>query len=288
MAIAEVSVGGLVMSGAAPATWIVEKDGLGGWFDGPPVSATVVDHPGGHGTFATPGYRRGRVVTLQAVALAATVEAAGIRRREAAALLGDGTFSTLTVTEPDGHVTTAAVRIDAQPLVAWRPGWDYVRAQWQFYAPDPYRYGPAQQVQTGLPVPSGGLRFPLFTDGAGVTTGVLEFGPLSEVGTATMANPGSADAWPLVRADGPLPAGFSVVTPGVGKVTYAGAIPEGSYVEVDYAAGTAVMDGVVDRGTSLTWRQWAPVPPGGEVPYLFQAPSYSAGLLTVTVYPTYW
>src|SRR5690606_10790149 len=139
---------------------------------------------------------------------------------------------------PDGYVTSAQVRIDAQPLVAWRPGWDYVRAQWQFYAPDPYRYGPTQTQTTGLPMDAGGLRYPLFTDGAGTELDHLDYGEYGDEGGVTLVNEGSALGWPRFAVAGPAPSGFTLTEMTTGRrLLYVGSIPSGSSVTLDSATG---------------------------------------------------
>src|SRR5690606_29987992 len=72
----------------------------------------------------------------------------------------------LRVTHGGRRLTAEARLVRWRPVaVAWGAGFFAWEAQW--VCPDPLRYGPLQSVTTGFPELVGGLRYPLYTDGAG-------------------------------------------------------------------------------------------------------------------------
>lgn len=281
-----VIVGGLTFTSEPWAKWVVQLDGFKGWIDGAPVRSEAPRRPGQHGQFALPAYRDGRSVGMTVWCRTGSAAEVGQAQRALTAILADGGYGVLTVVEPDGLTTSAAVRLADQPLVETY-GWQTVSAQLELWSPDPYRYGTLQQQYATLPTIVGGLRYPLYTDGT-VSTGRLQYGPRGSSGRVTLTNAGNAPAWPTFEVRGPAPQGFAVQHVETGRrIVSTTFIPAPSSLIVNTANGMATLDGV-DRSGQLTVRQWSPVPAGGSATYAFSAPEFSAASLVASVRPTYW
>lgn len=285
-----VTVGGRTFSDPpAGGTHVLEA--IGGWFDGVSVRGSDTARPQGHGSFGERAWRGSRLVTLTVSLLTGSHAEAADAQRWCAAMLGDGGYGELAVTDPSGETTTAEVRLGGMPLVRWFPQSAAIRAQFQLLAPDPLRYGPWQTATTTFPARMGGLRFPLYSDGAGVNVGALDYGEPSTTGRVLLSNPGTADSWAQFNVAGPVPAeGFEIVVVGTGRrIRFEGAVPLHSDLVIDTATGTAVIDGSADRGGLLTYRDWPPIPAGGSVEFAFipLGPTSSA-VLTASFRPPFW
>lgn len=133
----------------------------------------------------------------------------------------------------------------------------HAEGELQFRCPDPQWQGPTRTLALAAGgVNSSGLTFPLFA----AVPKVLDYGPTSTTpNTGTVTNAGNTPAWPLVVVNGPTPAGgFSIIIDG-NSVTYTDTVPAGQSLTIDYAAGTAVLTGGVDRTTKLSSRQFSAV-----------------------------
>lgn len=283
------SIAGLTFDGGdAPGVDVLEE--LDGWFDGTDVEAEVARRPGAHGAFALPAYSRGRTVAAIVSRRCSSDAEAGAARRTFAALLADGGYAELTVVEPDGHKTSALVRRASRPLVKWFPYSQMVRAQVEFYAPDPLRYSEAITKTTGFALSAGGLEFPLFTDGT-ADTGFLEFGAQGSTGRISLGTqPGTAPGHTQFVVMGPVPS-FSIVRVETGRrLTFADPVLAGSTLVIDGASGSALLNGgEVDYSGRVTRSELEPVRPGEPVTFAFQPEGpYSTGTLTVTHRAAWW
>src|SRR5690554_4355798 len=174
-----VSVGGITAGSPAVtdgdgARWVLSR--IDGWHGGVSVRGEAVERPAGHGTFAERAWRDGRLVVIEGAVLCPSRAVAASVQRRLAAVLADGTFGDFTVTDDDDGTLTASVRLGAEPTVTWVRGSTTVRYQLPFYAPDPLRYAERVSGTTGFPTRTGGLRFPLYSDGAGANVGALDYG----------------------------------------------------------------------------------------------------------------
>lgn len=270
--------------------WVLES--LTGWDDGLSVRGRPLDRPAGHGDFAERAWRGGRLPVVAGSVLCPSRSVAASVKRSLAALLADGTFTDLTVDDVDAGALSCEVRLGAQPTVDWGMHPSVVRCQFPLYAADPLRYGTLVTAVTGFPVRSGGLRFPLYSDGAGGDVGALYYGESSgSTGRALLANEGTADTWPQFVITGPVDSsGFEIVTVGTGaRLRFSASVPAGSQLVLDAATGSAVIDGTADRGGRLTWRDWAPIPAGGSSEFAFvPLGATSEATLTVTARPAFW
>ncbi|MBZ2197279.1 phage tail family protein [Occultella gossypii] len=282
-----VTVDGVTFFGSvADGDWSVQEEGIEGWFDGAPVRSDAPDRPGQHGQFGLPAYRGGRTVGLSVQCETRSDLDIGAARRVVTSILADGEYGLLTVVEPDGHTTSAAVRLNGQPLVR-TDGWRSATAQIELFAPDPYRYGPKRQHYTTLPELVGGLEFDLFTDGT-VDTGYLEFGEQGSTGRVILTNEGTAPYFPDFEVRGPAPGGFTLTNVETGRqIVSSTVIPAGSTLTVRSAIGVATLDGV-DRSGQLVRREWTPVPKQGSSEWAFSAPTFTAAALVASVRDAWW
>lgn len=270
-------------------TWLLSR--LDGWHGGVGVNSPRLNRPQGHGTFAQPAFRQGRLVVIEGTALCDSRSVAAIAQRKLSALLADGSFGDLLVEDMDVESLTASVQLGAAPDVDWSLSGNVVRFQLPLYAPDPLRYSDPIALSTGFPNLIGGLRYDLYTDGLGSTLGYLDYGEPSETGTVTLSNPGTADIPVLIQVVGPVDeAGFDVIQVGTGKrLTFEDPVGAGSTLVLDGATGAVVIDGVADRGGRLTWRDWPIVPAGGSVELLFSPRGpRSEAQMTAVYRPGWW
>lgn len=144
-------------------------------------------------------------------------------------------------------------------------------ARVQLRAPDPVLVEDAGTLRTTFPVAAGGLQFPLYTNGAGTATGYLDYGAPSPSGRLTLTNRGEAEVSPPYTITGPVPAaGFEIAKVGTSRrLRFEAPVAAGSSLVLDSSDGTAVIDGVADRGGALTWRDWWVIGPHESVTIAF-------------------
>lgn len=263
-----------------------------GWDELPSSRLDAEERPFSHGRFDTAVWADERIVTLQGQIVSQDRD--DLLHELAAVMTWPtmaGSTETLTVTRA-GRTLTAQARLTAFKTPTdgtWSVGAVPFVVEWR--CRDPYRYGTPVEVETGFARDLSGLRFPLFTDGAGAATGVLTFGdPGDETGMVSVSNPGTADAWPVFRVAGPVPsAGFEIATvENSDLLRFRGGVADGSVLTILPADGLVTLDGQ-DRLTSLTSRDWAPVPPGATRTYHFRPlGGDSTAVLSVELSPTYW
>lgn len=202
------------------------------------------------------------------------------------------TSDTLRVTHGGRRLTAQARLLRYVPLPppqSWGAGMFEWAAEWR--CADPLRYGdPVQQI-TQFPRLRGGLRYPLYTDGAGVTTGWLDYGEPSDTGRVVLSNPGTAPVPGQFQVAGPVAAaGFDIVQVGTdARLSYEGPVAAGSALVLDGATGAVLIDGTADRAGRLTWRDWPVVPAGGQIELAFlPRGSRTDAVLTAVVRPGWW
>lgn len=286
-----VTVGGVSLSDrpqrdADGCRWVLSR--LTGWHGGVGVRAEVTERPNAHGSFAERAYRGGRTVVVEGwVTCPNRATAVGVVR-SLTSVLADGGFGDLVVDDSDEGSLRASVQLGGEPTVDWTAGTE-VAFQGIFYAPDPLRYGPLASVSTGFPVRTGGLRFPLYSDGGGNAMNGRWYGDLGSTGRVSLSNEGTADSWPQFQVAGPVDVdGFEVVEVGTGRrLVYEGQVPAASDLVIDSATGTVVMDGHSDR--TLAWAEFSPVPAGGSAEWVFlPRGGFTGAVLTVGARPAYW
>lgn len=274
---------------AAGCEW--HLTGIDGWDNsGSGVRRQSLPRPQQHGAFGERGFRTGRAVGLSGAVDCPTRTAAAAVVQALSALLADGTDGELVVEDVDQVTMTATVGLGDEPVVDWSHP-TMVRFAFEFFAPDPLRYGDWYAATTTFPVRMGGLRFPLYSDGSGALVGALDYGEPSSTGRVEILNSGTADTWTQFNIAGPVAAeGFEIVTVGTNaRIRFEGGVSTGSNLVIDSATGTAVIDGTADRGGLLTYRDWVPIPAGGSAEYAFiPLGSTSAAVLTASARPAFW
>jgi len=265
---------------------------LMGWDELPDARMDAPVRPQAHGRFDTAVWADERVVTLAGQIVSQDRDAL---LRELASVMtwasGPSAAEDLVVTRA-GRELTGFARLTAfktPTTLNWSVGEVPFVIEWR--CRDPLRYGAPQSVATGFPVLRGGLEYDLYTDGAGADLGYLDYGEASDTGRVLLSNDGTADSWPVFQIEGPVDAaGFDIAVVGTDqRIRFSGPVAEGSSLVIDSASGTAVIDGVADRGGLLTQRDWFPVPAGGSVEVAFlPRGGMSSAELTVVHRPAWW
>lgn len=284
----QASIEGLLMGPRTPYLWRSRE----GFADMPGIRSQDEPRPWAHGSWTAPDWADSRAFTF------------GFKVRAPTADAYDAALDAMERTLVPGAVLTMWVRLPRKGLVRWvvKPrrlavptdvAYD-VRllsdAAVQLFAADPIGYGPGAAQTTGFREQAGGLRFPLFSNGAS-DVGRLDFGQQGSAGELTLTNPGNAETWTVLRIDGPTPPeGFDILdVPSGRRLRYTQAIMAGSSVEIDSATATVILDGVADRSRFLTIREWTAVQPGGATTLAFlPLGAWSVGKLTVAYAPAWW
>lgn len=285
---ASITWNGLTIHGGRGPGHRFTFDSLDGW-EGFDTRYNPLPRPASHGEFDSPARVAGRRVL--ATGNCSELEARDELLRELGAALTPSSGLQDLVISHAGRTLTSSARLVRFRAFArsWGAGTFGWAAEW--YCPDPLRYAERVSGTTGFPTRTGGLRFPLYSDGAGANVGALDYGEVSASGRVELTNDGTADSWPQFEVQGPVsPEGFEIITVGTGaRLVFEGPVPAGSQLVLDAATGTAVIDGVADRGGRLTWRDWAPVPAGGVSEFAFvPRGAFTPAVLTASVRPAFW
>jgi hypothetical protein len=267
---------------AAGVEWTLTD--LTGWWEPPGVKDNAQPRPVGPGAFDAPVYDDVRVLGFEERITAPDpqkLHQALIRMGKVRRLLMAGTQ--VIGHQPDGdYYVTAKAGSTWQTAAVGNSGWLY---QWSATCRDPYKYGPAVQLPTGLPTQAGGLAFPMWA----AAGGALDWGVAGSSGRITLLNPGSVDAYPVYTVQGPLIGGFSIGSVDLGNlIIWADDVPVSATVVVDAASGRGYFNGA-DWTGSLTSRQWWSVPAGGGSTIQFAARALGqSGTLTAVLRPPYY
>ncbi len=258
-----------------------------GWHSGAGVDVDQTQRTG-HGQFAQPGRRRGKVYTITG-RLEATDRAfiaPAIDRLNA--LLADGGFGRLEFVDRTLGSRWTQVQLLNEPDVEWNGG-PTARYQLGLLAPSPFKYGATSSGGTpfGTPPEDSGLVFPLAT----TLGGVLDFGDQGSTGVLQVANEGTAPSSIEFAILGPTPEeGFAITElDSDTRIEFRGQVPAGSVLHIDTATGRAVLDFTSDRTSDVVVTRWPVVPRGQSAEFLFASlgantPAY----LTATTTATYW
>lgn len=241
--------------------WLTD---LKGWFGGVGVDTQKTQRPLGHGYFPAAVRRSGRSLTLESFMYFRNDDDRLVADRFISGVLWDGSESTLTVTTAT-LTLSATVRLDGEIGHVY-DGVRGVKLQVPLSAPDPFLYGPAQTAQV-YPTGAGvGLRYPLFTDGAGASTKTLSYGKANPNTRAVIQNRGNATAYPLIRVVGDFPSGFVLRDSSNRTVEYPSPVWSQAPVEIDSREGAVYQSGV-DQTYRCTHRSWFSIPAGGTDSY---------------------
>lgn len=133
--------------------WIVHEDE--GWDNASGPRLAMVEKTVGHGAYDSRSYMEPRTIVLTGCINAPDRAASDRALRRLAALGSKGDKTTLTVTEPDG-VLTSSVRL-AKRTETRRLSTTAVEFQLSLIAPDPVKHGAERSASTSLPLPGTGL-----------------------------------------------------------------------------------------------------------------------------------
>lgn len=258
---------GVTLSGSGgPDSGFTWTD-LEGWRGLTEARGDADNIPGGHGRFRRSKIvRESRVITLKAAIIAddpAGLDAACMRL-ESALAVGAGVLRVAT----DAGIWERWVEIDTLDIDPDR-GRRWTRCTIDMIAPDPRRYGPAQEIgPVGLPVSVGGVRLPQRMP--------WNFGSVSEASRLVIQNSGSIPLAPEIEVSG----GFSrvaVVDVTAGRrLTLDRLVHEtGSVVFDSYARRALGSAGDVTRW--MTRKQWFEIAPGAAHEFRFEAVSPIGG-----------
>ncbi|MEA5454469.1 phage tail family protein [Sinomonas sp. JGH33] len=284
------TVGGISFAATGwthPDGWTVWLDNNAeGWDDGVGVRRERPKRLRQHGEFTEPGYRDGRLVTLEGDVTAPSEAAAAGAKLALAALLADGGQDTLTVVDTALPTMSALADLADAPKIRHKND-TTLEYQIHLHCPDPRKYGATVSATTGVPVPGGGITYPLFSPSP---PGLLDFGQPGYPGTATVANTGKAATPPRFTITATtMPSGFTITDVGARRrLVYTGAIGAGDSLKLDARSGSVLLNGYADRGSLLTVREWTRLAAGASGTWLFEAAGSTGAQLLVEADPAWW
>lgn len=235
----QVQYGEILLGSGTPAGW--RK--LTGWRDRPGVDLSDSPRPQAHGSYAGDVFSGSRVVTytflLRGLPAAKAVAVDTLERylpedsTERFLTIDDGTGPWFAMARVTGLFIPQEKHYRHEPLECWV----------QFTCADPRRYSLSEKSATvTLPAASGGLDYPLDYSGGG--TGGLEYG-VSASGSVTVTNDGSIETPLRGTLVGPLT--NPVVTTTDWSLMWDITLAAGETLDLDAAAGTALLNGSADR-----------------------------------------
>jgi hypothetical protein len=224
---------------------------LEGWEELPPSRYDKQPRVTAHGAHPSPVYADERIVGVEGYCWTGDDRDALLAALRAYFTYEDDA-ETLTVDVAGRALTAGAQIITAAPKLL-RGEWGVGRFGWllQWRCPDPMRYGPPQSLSTQLPLPGGGLAYPLAYP--------LDYGAASISGRITLVNPGTADAPILFTVTGPHDVGFEISAAGK-RLTYTAPVPAGQTITLDTATGEVLAEGTASRRGNLAVADWMQIP----------------------------
>jgi hypothetical protein len=235
----QVQFGDILLGSGTPAGW--RK--LAGWRDRPDVDLSDSLRPQAHGAYPGDVFSGSRVVTytfmLRGLPAAKAVAVDTLERY----LPVDSVERFLTVDDGTGPwfamARVTGLHIPQEQHYRHAP----LECSVQFTCADPRRYSLTEKSATvTLPAASGGLDYPL--DYAGGGSGGLEYG-VSASGSVTVSNDGSTETPLLGTLVGPLT--NPVLSTPDWSLLFDITLAAGETLELDAAAGTALLNGTADR-----------------------------------------
>lgn len=290
------SVGGLTLQSNDAVTtdsngvyWGVKQ--TTGWYDHPSMRLFNSPLPRNSGLFRSTSYKGGRTIVIDGWITAPTMVA---RENARVALQGmpfQGGELPLSVTDVLGTLTCAVELVDckAAPDGPFAVDW-----QLTLQARDPRKYGTSTSSTTTPASTSGGLDW---STGGGLNWsmgGGLNWGTSSSSGQVNLANPGTAESWPVFTLQAN---GGSIVNPTItdsvtgNQIGFSLTMSGGDILVITTnPISRSVLLNNTDRFSSTTSAQWWSVPPGTTTDLVsLGATSYvGAPTLTAAVAPAYW
>lgn len=276
----DASVAGRVFSDGddEDATFLLVN--ISGWFDGVDTRREKTPRPRRHGAFKSQGYQGGRIVSLEIEVYTSSKAEQRDALASLAALLADGSYAPLTVTEGDQSWSISVGR-DGDPTVNLDNYGVLATVRLQFWAPDSRWYEDAAWQETGPPVAGAGLVWPA------VWPAVWPGGGSS--GRIDLVNSGLAPSSPMFRLLGGFSSALITCVETGERIGFDRPIPIGSVVDIDVAGRRALIDGQSDVSRWLRWREWGDVPPDSTRRFQFDVVDPSGSpKLQGRVFPAWW
>jgi hypothetical protein len=254
-----------------------------GWLTGAAVRVDVQARMQQDGDWRGRGFRGGRSIVLRGTVVCPDEVATDAAARRLGAVLADGTFGTL---EGVGPLVTATTQVQLNDTPAFELLTERVAA-WQLAlaSAEPHLYGGALFYSTNLGSTAGGtgLPYPLaYPLSYGVAAGVLP-------GTLFLPNTGTVSYQPRLRIDGPVTNPIVTLAETGDWVRYGGAIPAGSWLDIDAATRNVMLNGSVSHEYLVTYSgAWLAVPVGGGSVTWTADTADAAALLSVWAYEGAW
>lgn len=221
----QVNIGPAVFHGWAMEGFVLAPDGFKGWENPPSSRRTDLPRSGGHGSFNTPSFKNGRLVTLTGAVLA-NDDRQLVAFADLLGVVSDGTHR--MVVETETGVRWADVVSEGEPKFDRIGGSHDASFQVQLFAADPRKYGALREF---------------------VSTG----------SNTTAHHAGNTIAWPRFEVTG-FSNGYRIIGPGGLAYTVTGS-RTGTDV-IDFSDGRVTRNGSRLTGAVTSARKWGV--PGGE------------------------
>lgn len=234
--------------------YILDPTAVSGWTDTANIKRDTTSRMNAHGEFTEKGYMSARLISFSGTAVATTILKLQEMRDTFTGILSDGSYDQLAVTTKGGETRYSTVGLEGS--TSWVQQSDTSASfKINFYAPDPFIYGPEKRIHLGssMLTSGGGLEYILTYPLNYRTDQTLNAGD-------TMVNNGNAVAWPVFKISGTYTDGFTLSDNRDHYVTYLGQVTPQTPVTIDMGRGVALQGGI-DRSTLLSQRQWFNVPP---------------------------
>ncbi|MGO2110734.1 MAG: hypothetical protein ACTH31_03895 [Pseudoclavibacter sp.] len=146
-----ITIGGVVfdeLPSDYDSEFVVEPNGLSGWFGASGIRREETQRPAAHGSFDSRGYRGAKVPFVRGSILASSDATFQAMRQQLEGLLADGSMARMSVQDNQGHVTWQDVRLAQPAVVTPHPNDPSGEYQIGFWAPRAELYG-EERVKSG-------------------------------------------------------------------------------------------------------------------------------------------
>lgn len=256
---------------------------LTGWKDAPGSNPGITSKTQQDGAWDGTGFLNERVINLAGFVQEASPGAA-YRVQQQLAALRPQTLQQFTVQHPATGLLGAKARITVGVKTSWLNGVSF-RYTLQATTPDPLKYGTATTGTAGLSAatPGAGRIWPrAWPTDWGVALGATP-------GAVSMPNTGSTAYWPVLRVDGPVTNPVVTEIESGAWVRFNGALASGQWLDIDTAARTVLLQGLVSVRAAVTSSgDWLSVPVGGGTITFAADDADPAAQLSVSGYQGAW
>lgn len=229
-----------------------------GWHDGAPQRTNRQPKAQQPGSWPATGQKGERIVRLNGLATAPSVDVLEGAGRRLAAVLAGGQMGPLVGSSTYGTLST---QVQLEDAPTFRPLTDKTAAYTiAVAASDPLLYGLPTFATASLAsaTPGAGLQWPLsWPLDWGIPPGVTP-------GAVSVANAGTAAYWPRLRIDGPVLNPVVTLVETGAWVRYNGSLLAGQWLDLDMANRRVLLQGQVSvRQRVSSSGNWLAIPVGG-------------------------